>query len=64
MVMEEFETGINRKWPLGKDIVEEIKNVAEMPPVELVDWDPLFEPYAFNNSNQPLQIIDYQLSNA
>ena len=56
MVLDDFEIGIHRKWPLGKDITEEIKNVAEMPPVELADWIPLFEPNAYNIDHQPLQI--------
>ena len=64
MVLDDYETGIHRKWPLGKDIAEEIKNVAEMPPVELAEWTPLFEPNAYNTAHQPLLIDDYRLSKA
>ena len=48
MVLDNYETGEQRKWPLGKDIVEEIKYVAELPEVEPLDLVPLFDPLKFN----------------
>ena len=62
MVIENLETGIQRKWPLGRDIIEEIKSVAEMPQANQEEWAPLFEPYEFNNHHGPLLIDEYKLS--
>ena len=31
MTLEEYESGITRKWPLGRDIVQEINDLAELP---------------------------------
>ena len=59
MVIENYDTGEQRKWPLGKDIIEEIKYVAELPEVEPLDLVPLFEPYKFNENHGPLLIEDY-----
>ena len=49
-------------WPLGPDVVEECRAVAELPAVDSDSWSPLFEPVEFNEAHAPLQVEDYRLS--
>ena len=51
---------MERKWPLGPDVVEECTAVAAMD--EQDDWSPLFEPNRFNEEHKPLILTDYLLS--
>ena len=64
MSIEDYETGITRKWPLGRDIIEELKDVAELPEVDLENWTTLFDPEKFNEMHGPLLLKDYMLSKA
>ena len=62
MVIADFEVNLNRKFQLGKDIVEEIEAVQQLPEPEPPGWSPLFEPISFNEAHGPLLIKDYLLS--
>lgn len=48
-------------WPLGPDVVEECRAVAELPAVDSSGWAPLFDPVEFNEAHAPLQVEDYRL---
>ena len=62
MIINDYEVGQQRKWPLGPDIVEECQAVDELPAVDPDHWTPLFEPTDFNDNHGPLQLEDYRLS--
>ena len=64
MSIDEYETGLARKWPLGKDIIEELHDVAELAEVDLANWTPLFDPEKFNEVHGPLLLSNYMLSKA
>ena len=58
MAIEGFETGINRKFKLGPDLVEECMAVIKMPDPanhaphgDQSDWQPIFEPHDFNEQH-------------
>ena len=48
MAIQGFETGTNRKFKLGPDLVEECMAVIQMPDDDQSDWQPIFEPHDFN----------------
>ena len=56
-----FEPGLERKWPMGPDIVEECQTLSEMPAVDPDGWQPIFEPTDFNNEHGPLEVEQYRL---
>ena len=60
MVIEDFEAGINRKFQLGKDIIEEVEAVQSLPEQEQPGWSPLFEPISYNEEHGPLLIENYR----
>ena len=62
MTIEDYETGISRKYKLGPDIVEECEAVASLPESNHPGWSPIFEPVEFNEAHGPLAIEDYRLS--
>ena len=49
-------------WPLGQDIIEECKTVDSLREVHMEHWDPLFDPYDFNNKHGPLSLEKYRLT--
>ena len=51
MAIEGYETGINRKFKLGPDLVEECMAVIQMPDDDQSDWQPIFEPHDFNEQH-------------
>ena len=55
---------VERKWPLGQDIVEECQAVANLDEAGQDRWVPLFEPVDFNRLNQPLTVEKYRLTEA
>ena len=62
MQVENYEPDLERKWPLGPDIVEECQAVANLPDTGIEDWAPLFEPTDFNSEHGQLEIEAYRLS--
>ena len=61
MNIQDYEVDQDRKYPLGPDIVEECRAVAEAPQVNLDEWSPLFDPEDFNKEHGPLLIEDFRL---
>ena len=64
MVLEGYETGQERKWPLGPDVVEECQAVEQLPEARQHEWEPLFEPADFNEQHGPLELDRYRLTSA
>ena len=62
MTVENYESGQERKWPLGPDIVEECQAVEELPDRLGSQWTPLFEPAEFTAQHGPLSLEAYRLS--
>ena len=62
MIIDGFEQGQERKWPLGPDLIEECQAVANLPAVDPDDWKPLFEPTDYNEAHGPLEIEGNKLS--
>ena len=56
---------MERKFPLGPDVVEECQAVVDLQQQDNneQEWSPLFEPNDFNQTHGPLVIKEYQLSN-
>ena len=61
LVINGYETGGERKWPLGPDIIEECQAVADLQPDGQDEWKPLFDPFKFNEDHGPLTLDDYRL---
>ena len=64
IVMEGFEEGQNRKYPLGPDIFEECQAVVDLPEVDPNEWTPSFDPASFNLTHGPLEIENFRLTQA
>ena len=64
MIIENYETDHERKWPLGPDLVEECKAVVAIPLSDESGKDLLFDPYVFNEEHGPLRCEDYHLKQA
>jgi len=64
LVIEDYEPGQDRKWPMGPDVFEECEAVARLPAVDPDNWHPLFEPTEFTQAHQPLLVEQYRLSPA
>ena len=62
MTIENYESGVDRKFGIGPDIVEECEEVDSLQPVDPDSWKPLFEPNEFNNTHGPLLKENYKLS--
>ena len=62
MIVQDYEPNLERKFPLGPDVVEECRSVASIPMAKDHDWKPLFDPEVFNKEHGPLLIEKYQLS--
>ena len=62
MRVQDYEVELERKFPLGPDVVEECKTVASIQLAEDNDWKALFDPEAFNKEYGPLLMEKYQLS--
>ena len=62
MTIDGFEAGLDRKIPIGPDLVEECQTVMDLPPVDPDVWAPTFDPTDFNEKNRPLYIDDYKMS--
>ena len=61
MQVEDYEAGMDRKLPMGPDIVEACQSVADMDSDEDAEWSPLFEPTDFNKEHGPLEVEEYRL---
>ena len=61
MIIDNYETDHDRKWPLGPDLVEECQAVVDLPLGDEFGKDPLFDPYAFNEEHAPLHVEEYRL---
>ena len=61
MTIHDYEIEMERKFPMGPDVIEECKAVTEMAAVSDSDWSPLFEPHDFNEEHGPLDIESYRL---
>ena len=64
MKVDDFESGLDRKWPMGPDIVEECRTVSNFQLSDQVRWTPFFDPDEFNKTNGPLLVKDYSLPQA
>ena len=62
MIVENYESGNDRKHAMGPDIIEECIAIHSMPEVDPDTWAPLFDPNAFSEAHRPLQVDDYALS--
>ena len=62
MTIQDYESGISRKYKLGPDIIEECQAVASLSEADQQGWSPLFEPVEFNDEHGPLTIENYRLS--
>ena len=61
MTIEDYEPDLDRKYPLGPDVVEECRAVTDLDPVNVENWSPLFEPEEFNREHGPLLIENFRL---
>ena len=61
MTVHHFEAGEERKFPLGPDLVEECLAVTSIESGSSEEWNPLFDPVAFNEAHGPLETKDYKL---
>ena len=61
MIIDGYEPELDRKWPLGPDVLEECRAVDRLHPANEDEWGPFFDPEDFNNRHGPLLIKDYAL---
>ena len=64
MVIERYEAGQDRKFPMGIDIADQLQEIEEMQPADPSLWQPLFEPAAFNEAHGPLLVENFRLNEA
>ena len=62
MIIDGYEVGGEKKWPLGPDIIEECQAVTELQPDDQDQWKPLFDPFQFNEEHGPLTLDQYRLT--
>ena len=60
MSVDDCEVDQERKYPIGPDAIEECHAVADIPPDDCEDWNPLFDPHKFIDEYGPLEIEKYR----
>ena len=60
--VDQFESGLDRKFNLGPDLIEECRAITGLDSVDPDNWKPLFNPSQFNADHGPLKIDQYRLN--